>query len=197
MSREIEELRRKLFASSPADSVFQGVVTQVDEEEFTCQIRRDDAVDYFDVRLRALINPDLQGIALIPKLQSVVLVCRIGNSNELFVCQYTEIDKIVFTGGDASLTFDQDKLELSKGEKLSILLDADSLTIRADKATIRATAKGLTFAKGSSGLKKTLDDLLKAIGKLTVTTGVGPSGPPINISDFMQIQTDLSNYLEE
>ena len=143
-----------------------------------------------------LVKPELKGFAFIPAVGSTVLVCRIGGSNELFVCQYTEVDKFFLTSGDISLTFDQEKIEVLKGDKVSVLIDTDSMVVNADQATIKAGSGGLTLTKGSSGLKKTLDDLLTAIQKLTVTTGTGPSGPPINMADFTKIQQDLSNYLE-
>lgn len=77
MSKEMEELRRKFQEQfgERGDTVFQAVVTEVDEKEFTCTVRRDGQVDYFDVRLRGLVNADLQGFAFIPRLQSTVLVC--------------------------------------------------------------------------------------------------------------------------
>lgn len=214
MSKEIDEIRRKLQGTfgGDGDSIFQAVVVEVDEEEYTCTVRRDEQVDYFDVRLRGLVKADLQGFAFIPKLQSVVLVARIGRSNELFVCQYTEVDKFVFTDNDLELKIDADNIDLKKGGKITVHVDADKLevvndktkvtheaeamTFLSDRATIRITTGGLTLSKGSSGLKKTLDDLLTAIQKLTVTTGVGPSGPPVNIADFQKVQQDLSNYLE-
>lgn len=198
MSKDIENIRRTLQqgASAGTDTVFQAVVSKVDEEKFTCQVKRSNDVSYFNVRLRGLVNPDLKGIALIPAIGSTVLVCRIGNSNQLFVCQYTEVDKLLFTSGDFSLTCDRDKVELLKGDKLSVTADAESITMKAGQATVKATTGGLTLSKGSSGLKKTLNDLLTAIQRLTVTTGVGPSGPPINIQDFITVQQELSNYLE-
>lgn len=196
MSRDIEDIRRVLNNREGNDSIFPAIVSKVDEKEFTCEVKRDDTVDYFDVRLRGLINPDLKGVAFIPAIGSTVLVCRIGNSNELFVCQFTEVDKLIFTSGDISLTCNQDKIALLKGEKLSVVVEADSMTMTADQATVKVGTDGLTLTKGTSGLKKTLDDLLTAITKLTVTTGVGPSGPPINVADFTKVQQDLSNYLE-
>ena len=162
--------------------------------------------------MRALVKANLQGFAFIPKLQSVVLVARIGRSNELFVCQYTEVDKVVFTDNDLELKVDPDNIDLKKGENITVHVDAgklevvndkttvthqaEALTLLSDQATVKITTGGLTLAKGSSGLKKTLDDLLTAIQNLTVTTGVGPSGPPINMADFVKVQQDLSNYLE-
>lgn len=146
--------------------------------------------------MRGLVKGDLQGFAFIPRLQSTVLVCRIGKSNELFVCQFTEIDKVIFTSADISLTVDADRIEVLKGGNISIIINSESMTIQAGQATIKATTGGLTLTKGSSGLKKTLNDLLAAIQKLTVTTSLGPSGPPINMADFIKVQKDLSNYLE-
>ena len=81
--------------------------------------------------------------------------------------------------------------------KTKVTHEAEVLTLLSDQTTVKITTGGLTLRKGGSGLKKTLGDLLTAIQKLTVTTGVGPSGPPINIADFQRVQQDLSNYLEE
>lgn len=197
MSRDIEEIRRKIYAQQGNDFVFPAIVRKVDEAEFTCQVERDGPVDYFDVRLRALANPVLKGFAFIPKVGSMVLVCRIGESNELFVCQYTEIDKVFLTTGDVSLTVDKETIRLSKADKVAATIDAGSLTLRVEQATVRVTTNGVTLSRGNSGLKKTLDDLITAIRELTVTTGVGPSGPPVNMADFVKIQQDLNNYLEE
>ncbi|MFI3322084.1 MAG: hypothetical protein R3Y50_06120 [Rikenellaceae bacterium] len=198
MSKEIDELRRKFKAQFGGDSdiVFQGVVTEVDETEFTCTVKRDDAVDYFDVRLRGLVNSGLQGFAFIPKVESTVLVCRIGKSNELFVCQFTEIDKMIFTDNDLILTVDTEKIELLKGENITINLDVDRLEFLNSSSIIKISADGLTLNRGDFGLKKTLEDLLTAIKALTVTTGTGPSGTPINVADFIKIEQDLQQYME-
>lgn len=214
MSKEMEELRRKFqqrFGDS-GDQVFQGTVVEVNEEEFTCTVKRDDQVDYFDVRLRGLIKAELQGFAFIPRLQSTVLVCRIGKSNELFVCQFTEIDKMVFTDNDLEVIIDTENIDIKKGEKITVHVDAeklevtndkvkalheaDKLTVTADSTTIKISTAGVTITRGGSGLKKTLDDMLTAIQALTVTTPHGPSSPPVNSAKFASIQADLPNYLE-
>jgi hypothetical protein len=44
-------------------------------------------------------------------------------------------------------------------------------------------------------LRKAFDDIIASIGKLTVTTGVGPSGIPINIADFNMIGQNLNKIL--
>lgn len=62
-----------------------------------------------------------------------------------------------------------------------------------DKVICEAT--GMKFINGDSGLKNTLKNLINAILALTVPTGTGPSGVPINASDFQDILKDLDNYL--
>lgn len=214
MSKELDEIRRKWDNrfGSDGDTVFQAVVREVDEKEFTCVVRRDGAVDYYDVRLRGTIDAGLKGLALIPALQSIVLVSRIGKSNELFVSKCTEIDKVVFTGNDLALTVDADNIDIKKGDKITIHADAgkleitndkvkvqqvgQALTITADSATVKVGADGITLGKGGSGLKKTLDDMLAAIQTITVTVPQGTSGTPMNAAKFKAIQSDLANYLK-
>lgn len=214
MSKEMEELRRRFQErfGDGGDQVFQAVVTEVDEDEFTCTVKRDDRVEYFDVRLRGLVKADLQGFAFIPRLQSVVLVCRIGKSNELFVCQFTEIDKVIFTDNDLKLAIDTDNIDIWKGEKITVHVDAeklevkndqvkalheaDKMTVTAGTTTIKASTAGITITRDSSGLKKTLEQMLDGICALTVPTAVGPSGVPINMATFQQIKADLPNYME-
>lgn len=213
MSKEIDEIRRKLngMMGDMVRNVIQGVVTEVNEDEFTCTVRVDDAVDYFDVRLRGLVDGALKGFAFIPKAQSVVLVCPIGGSNELFVCQYTEIDKLIFTDNNLKLTIDTEKLELER-DNVTITSDGSSTVIKASDATatvntdgielkigsstITVTSGGLTLKKGGAGLKKTLESMLDAICQLTVPTGVGPSGVPINMASFQKIKAEVSQYME-
>nr|DAV86103.1 MAG TPA: baseplate protein [Caudoviricetes sp.] len=214
MSKEIDDIRRKFQSSfnGDGDAIFPAVVTEVNEDEFTCTVQRDEQVDYFDVRLRGLVKAELQGFAFIPKLESIVLVARIGKSNELFVCQFTEIDKVIFTDNDLELKIDLENIDIKKGEKITIHVDAEklevvndktkvtheaeALTLLSDQATIKITTGGLTLKKGGSGLKKTLDKMLDGICQLTVPTALGPSGVPINLATFQQIKADLPNYLE-
>lgn len=64
--------------------------------------------------------------------------------------------------------------------------------------SLKMTQKGFTFNFGNDfSLKKTLTQILDAILQLTVTTGVGPSGTPINAQTFTDIKNSLDNYLEE
>ena len=80
--------------------------------------------------------------------------------------------------------------------KTRVTHEAESLTLVSDQSTVRITTGGLTLKKGGSGLKKTLESILDGICQLTVPTGVGPSGVPINSAVFQQIKADLPNYME-
>ena len=189
-----------------------GMVASIEDKVYNCTVKRDDQVDYFDVRLRGLVNANLQGFAFIPRLQSTVLVCRIGKSNELFVCQFTEIDKMIFTDADLEVIIDTENIDIKKGEKITVHVDAEklevtndkvktlheaeALTLTADSTTVKVSTGGVTVTRGGSGLKKTLEQMLDGICALTVPTAVGPSGVPINMATFQQIKADLPNYME-
>lgn len=53
----------------------------------------------------------------------------------------------------------------------------------------------LSVKNGDYGLKQALDELIDAIGQLTVTTGVGPSGIPVNKAAFEGIKNNLAKFL--
>lgn len=159
-------------------TILYGSVTEVNEQERTCSVQVGNVV-YGDVRLYGVVKPGLKGFVMFPKIDSMVLVGRIEESNELFVVMFTEVDKIIYTVEDISITADK------KG-----------CDIIAKDSNIKITPGGMTFVRSGSGLKKTLSDLIDAITKLTVTTAVGPSGVPINAADFIKIKQDLNNYLE-
>lgn len=209
----MEELRRKFqqrFGES-GDQVFQGTVTEVNEDEFTCTVKRDDQVDYFDVRLRGLVNADLQGFASSPgwivrcwspdrEKQRTVRVpihrdrqddiyrYRFGNNHRHRKYRPQERRK-------DNRPCRRGKLEVTN-DKVKALHEADALTVTADSTTVKASTGGVTITRSGSGLKKTLDDMLTAIQALTVTTPHGPSSTPINSAKFASIQADLPNYLE-
>lgn len=51
------------------------------------------------------------------------------------------------------------------------------------------------LVKGSESMKQLLDDLVAAIKAITVTTGTGPSGTPINALTFDNIKNRIDNFL--
>lgn len=79
---------------------------------------------------------------------------------------------------------------------ISMYSQVDKIIATIDNAVFSLSTNGFKFENGESSLKKTLEDLCTAIGALTVTTNMGPSGVPINKASFDQIKSDLSKYLE-
>lgn len=128
--------------------VFPAKVTEIDEEEFTCTVRRDDAVDYFDVRLRALVKGELQGFAFIPKKDSIVLVAHIGHSNEIYICQYSEIDKVIFTNNDLEFVLDRENIDIQKGDDITMHLDKDILTVENKDSKVEIKPDVILFNGG-------------------------------------------------
>src|SRR5690606_15303532 len=88
---------------------------------------------------------------------------------------------------------------IGSGNRLVVELfsEVDKVIATVEDAEFSITGKGFKLNNGSGGLLKTLSDLCDAIAKLTVTTGVGPSGVPINIADFQKIKQELNQYLED
>ena len=67
----------------------------------------------------------------------------------------------------------------TNGQMVEVGLDADEAAVLGD------TLKGL------------LDELIDAIAALTVPTGVGPSGTPVNIAQFQSIKSRWQTFLSQ
>jgi hypothetical protein len=93
---------------------------------------------------------------------------------------YVVVTELGFSGGAFISLY-------SEVEKVEVVVGGFECVIEENKIGVK---------NGSYSLKKAFDDIIAAIGKLTVTTGVGPSGTPINISEFQAVQQKLSNFLK-
>ena len=193
-----EEIRRMFERRllEAAETVFYGEISEVDEGARTCTVIME-VISYENVLLYAVENTELKGLVLIPKVGSTVLVERIAN-DRYFVAMFSEIEKALLTIGEKTKAeISEENISIRAGDKTTVMADAENCLLQVGESVVKATEKGLTIIKGGAGLKKTLEELINAIMKLTVTTGVGPSGEPINIKEFMKIKQDLNNYLEE
>jgi hypothetical protein len=93
-------------------------------------------------------------------------------------------------------------------EALTFLINAEcvermEITVKNEtkitlgKVEIEASPAGLLSVKnGKYSLRTAFDDLLTAINALTVTTGTGPSGTPINFAQFDAVKSNLNNFLK-
>ena len=176
-----EERLRQLFESRLAEAAsgsFYGEVLAVDETSRTCTVDVQGG-QYEGVLLYAVENADLRGGVRFPAVGSMVLVARIDGSERLYVAMVSEVDKVVFTLGDDMQTECSDA----------------GISVQVGDTSLRIDGDGIALGRGTSGLLTTLERLLDALCALTVTTGTGPSGTPVNAAEFRQIKEDLKNYL--
>lgn len=181
-NKDIIELRRRLtsMGRDANGETFLATVRKVDTEQRTCTVEAE-GVAYEDVLLHAVANPDSRGGWIQPAVGSIVLVSRIGGSNELYVAMTSEAEALHFAVGDDA----------------EAVFSADGLTVQAGDTRFHATSAGFSVNRGQDGLRKTLEQLIDAICQLTVSTGAGPSGPPLNVDSFMTIKTNLTQYLKD
>ncbi len=163
--------------------VFPAQVKEVDENNRTCTVRVNDNVDLYEVKLYAVTDKDLKGFCLVPAQDSQVLVARIANGNELFVCSFSVVDKVVGTIGDnteiaideESLWYKCDKTEITvKSAELTAKIDGVELEINGNK--IKVKADEIEFnGGGNDGLVKineltnTINGIVKEFNEHTHT----------------------------
>lgn len=82
-----------------------------------------------------------------------------------------------------------------QGNGYSASIKTDEVLFNKDRLNFKLDDK-FTLKNDVTDLRAELDALLVAIQALTVTTPVGPSGPPINIADFIQIQNNINQLLK-
>lgn len=172
-----ENIQKMVKGQEPA--FFFATVTAVNVEERTCTVKVD-RVSYEEVRLYGVVKKERKGFCFIPAVGSMVLVGRIDGSNELFAAMFTEVDQVLLT----------------IGKEVKFSVDETAFDLQIETSRIKATSAGLSLTRGDAGLKKTLEELINAVCRLTVTTATGPSGTPINAAEFMRVKNELSNYLE-
>lgn len=73
--------------------------------------------------------------------------------------------------------------------------EVNEVRLTVEDSSFMMNEEGFIMQRGDSGLRRTLEKLIDALCTLTVTTGVGPSGTPVNVADFKEIKDDLKNYL--
>src|SRR6266516_3610493 len=99
--------------SAPGANVFPGIVNNVQDDRVDVDV---DGVIYYDVRLQS-VTEGQKGLKLKPKVSSVVLLQRIGNtsSNEFCICLLSEIDEMTCEVAGTKLVQNADGFQISKG----------------------------------------------------------------------------------
>lgn len=88
-----------------------------------------------------------------------------------------------------------DKMVITR-DKVKVTVQGERMSIEADKSLVNVDVNGMTVTRDGYGLKRTLEEVLDEICKMTVQTAVGPSSTPINMAEFQRLKKEVSNYME-
>ncbi len=139
-----QNVTRKTKALMPLQ-VFAAQVEEVDEKKRTCRVKINEGVSFEDVRLYGLTDDGLKGFCLIPKRDSMVLVSRIDNGNELYVTMFSEVDKVLGTIGDKTeVAIDEESL-LYKVEETEVALKSNDVQVKTKGVTFTVSDKKVTL----------------------------------------------------
>lgn len=169
----------KQLVSQPCE-IFSGVVIEgsLDETALTIAVQPNGSGSVIDgVTINAIANQN-EGVLLIPKDNSQVIVGSVDGSGEWTLLKQSEISKAIFTIGDVGFEISDEKVIIKNG---SLVFDAGSEVFKINSA--------------SESLYQLLNDLISEIQNITVPTPSGPSSPPINTPMFVTLASRLSNLL--
>lgn len=162
-SKGVDALRRKFdsrLAQIAGAVTVYAVIKSVDVHKRTCTVTIDGA-DFTDVLLYTIENKDLKGFVFIPAVDSVVLVSRIGASNELFVSLFSEVDKVLLTIGDnVNASIDDKELSYKSGNT-EIIATGDAVSIKAPEIAFNGGELGGLVKLEQ--LKQNLDSLKQMV----------------------------------
>lgn len=83
----------------------------------------------------------------------------------------------------------------SKRLVVMAMSEIEAFHIKVEDTEVSGNKDGVVVKRGNESLKSILADTFDAILAMTVTTGVGPSGTPINFAQFQQLKQRLNNLL--
>lgn len=143
----------------------------------TIDVTDDKGIELFNVRLLAII--DTEGMTIMPKVGSNVLIGCIGNSPSEYVCIATsEIEYISLIVGDS-------KAEVKDNE----------ITITHSTTEVKVNASGCSIVRGGESINALLTDLLTAILSMQFVTPTGNTTSLVNAAQFSAIQSRINNIL--
>ncbi len=125
-----ERLKRKFDErlKDAASITYQASVVSVDEEKHSCVCKLGN-IELEDVRLNSIVKSELLSLVLFPKVESIVLISKIGTSNEYHISQYAELDRVLFQGEKTAFLIDDVAGEIifNNNAKESYITDINKL----------------------------------------------------------------------
>lgn len=167
MSSKQMDTIRQMFnnrLAGAAENSLYATIKEVDEAKRTCKAEIGNIV-YEDILLYSVENADLKGFVFIPAIDSIVLVSKVG-TDRMFVASFSEIDKVIFTLNDLELMIDADNIDLKKGEKVTVHVDAKTMKFQNDASTIEVNPDVMLFNGGDLGGLVKIQELTDKINAL-------------------------------
>lgn len=147
-------------------------------------------VNLKSVGLMAEIN---DGLLILPSPGSTVIIAKAPNSDP-YVVMFSQVDQVLYIAGDTELSMkngevivlqgDHTKFSMTGGDTAMLQQGDMQVTLNGNKVSIKNSSSGKDF-------KTIMNNILNHILALTVPTGTGPSGTPVNAANF---NTDLSDF---
>lgn len=119
-----------------------------------------------------------EGLLLMPKEGSEVVIGCIEGHGAYTVLKMTELRKVTLKIGGATIIADESEIHLKQGT-----------------TEIKLGGGLVKLSTASESLFQLLNELLAAIAVVTVGTSTGPSTVPVNAATFSTLQTRLGNLL--
>lgn len=100
MDAEEKFIRSLRDFNSSAATVFPVTVDSVDMDQMTCDVSPVNDAELFDVRLKAAINGNKDGLIEVPSVGSSALVCLIDKKpDRAFIIKVDSVSEVLFYGG--------------------------------------------------------------------------------------------------
>lgn len=142
-------------------------VKSVNESAATCVLIDEDGQEFFDVRLRPVLNEN-KSVLIIPKVNSYVLAVRIEDDEDWFIVGCDEIEKVGYYINNTLFEFDANGFKFQK----------DAETLKQLMADLIAAIKAMSFTL-------TTPDTIN--GATTALT---------NLAQFTAIETRFNQFLK-
>jgi hypothetical protein len=186
MNRNTARITAGLIAltGKPYEIISGSVVPgSLDPDNYTISVQTTDGEEPI---MGVMLNPvagNGNGLILFPEDGSNVIIGSIDGPGEWTLIRASNLLKIkalIGSGANStSLTLTDDEVEVVQGDAI--------MTMKNGK---------FSFKNGEKDLTTILSNILQHIQLMTVTTGTGPSGPPINIADFVNDALDVTLLLD-
>lgn len=111
-------------------AVAVGTVQNIDEDKRICEIAVDDELTLFNCRLNAVIDTYTDHLLIVPKEGSAVAFLSVGgNLTDTVIIAYSEVEKVLLTIGETTISIIDGKIEINGGE-LGGLVNIQQLTTK-------------------------------------------------------------------